>query len=208
MKRADRWGVLLAILLILPTFFLPMWRIQLTAPQYPEGLEMQIWFSRIIGDIGTINDLNHYIGMKKILPDEIPELKFLTPLILSVVIMLLLVFLFRKKWLLLISYIYFLCMAVYGFYDFWSWEYDYGHHLDPRAAIKIPGMNYQPPLIGYKQLLNFTSYSYPAAGGILLMASGMLLFLIVCNEFIFHKKSNHAIRKHSASARSTVAAEH
>ena len=194
--------------MILPTFLLPMWHIQLTAPQYPEGLELKIWFNHLSGDISTINDLNHYIGMKKIIASEIPELRLLTPLIVSVVILLVLVFFIRKKWLLLISYIYYLGMAVYGFYDFWSWEFDYGHHLDPHAAIKIPGMNYQPPLIGYKQLLNFTSYSYPDVGGMLLMGAGVLLFLIVCNEYFFHKKSDHHVRKHPAGAGNTIAAVH
>ena len=49
----------------------------------------------------------------------------------------------------------FLAVAIAGLYDFWRWEYDYGHDLDPTAAIRIPGMSYQPPLIGGKQLLNF-----------------------------------------------------
>lgn len=59
-----------------------------------------------------------------------------------------------------------------GLVDFWRWEYDYGHDLDTEnAIIKIPGMNYQPPLIGSKQLLNFRATSLPAAGGICLMAA-------------------------------------
>jgi hypothetical protein len=39
------------------------------------------------------------------------------------------------------------------------------------AIIKVPGMSYQPPLIGSKQLLNFRATSYPASGGILLIAA-------------------------------------
>ncbi len=49
--------------------------------------------------------------------------------------------------------------------DFYLWEYDYGHNLDPTAAIKIPGMSYQPPLIGSKPLLNFNASSWPGPGG-------------------------------------------
>ena len=56
--------------------------------------------------------------------------------------------------------------AIVGLVDFWLWEYDYGHNLDAeKAIIKIPGMNYQPPLIGSKKLLNFTASSWPATGG-------------------------------------------
>jgi len=51
-----------------------------------------------------------------------------------------------------------------GMVDFYQWEFDYGHNLDPHAIIKIDGMSYQPPLIGSKQLLNFLAHSYPAIG--------------------------------------------
>lgn len=52
-----------------------------------------------------------------------------------------------------------------GMVDFYSWEYHYGHNLDmENAIIKVPGMTYQPPLIGSKQLLNFTATSWPASG--------------------------------------------
>jgi copper chaperone NosL len=62
----------------------------------------------------------------------------------------------------------FLAIAVIGLIDFWKWEYDYGHNLDNEHAIlKIPGMTYQPPLIGAKQLLNFRAVSLPSVGGIL-----------------------------------------
>ena len=62
--------------------------------------------------------------------------------------------------------------AAIGLADFYKWEYDYGHDLDTEnAIIKIPGMNYQPPRIGSKQLLNFRATSLPAAGGIALVVS-------------------------------------
>jgi len=66
--------------------------------------------------------------------------------------------------------------------DFWKWEYDYGHDLDPAAAIKVPGMAYQPPLIGFKQLLNFGAYSIPDIGGWLFIGVGLILVFIVIFE--------------------------
>jgi copper chaperone NosL len=66
----------------------------------------------------------------------------------------------------------FLVLAAAGLADFWKWEYDYGHNLDTEnAIIKVPGMDYQPPLIGSRQLLNFRATSLPGAGGILLVSS-------------------------------------
>jgi copper chaperone NosL len=61
-------------------------------------------------------------------------------------------------------------------YDFYSWGYDYGHHLDPKAAIQVPGLFYQPPLIGHKTLLNFDAYSYPDTGGWIIVGAGILCF--------------------------------
>jgi copper chaperone NosL len=72
--------------------------------------------------------------------------------------------------------------------DFWRWEYDYGHNLDPNAAIIVPGMAYQPPLIGFKQLLNFGAYSIPDIGGWLFIVSGLLMAAAVFLEFREKKK--------------------
>lgn len=55
--------------------------------------------------------------------------------------------------------------------------YKYGHNLDPHAAIKVDGQSYQPPLVGYKQLLNFTALSMPDKGGWALFASTTLAIL-------------------------------
>ena len=63
--------------------------------------------------------------------------------------------------------------------DFWRWDYNYGHNLNPDAAIIVPGMAYQPPLIGYKQLLNFGAYSIPDIGGWLFIGVGIILLLLV-----------------------------
>ena len=45
------------------TLFVPMWQIQLDAPQYPEGLVLKLHANKIGGDVDIINGLNHYIGM-------------------------------------------------------------------------------------------------------------------------------------------------
>ena len=67
--------------------------------------------------------------------------------------------------------------------DFWKWEYNYGHNLDPHAAIIVPGMAYQPPLIGYKQLLNFAAYSVPDTGGWIFVGCGALMLIGILLEW-------------------------
>lgn len=167
-----------ALMLGLAVLF-PLWRVSLTAPQYPEGLGMYIWAHTVAGigpnDLQNINGLNHYIGMKAIEPDAIPELKVMRPGIIAMSLLgLVVAVLGQRRWMrvwagaLLLS-------AIVGLADFYKWEYDYGHDLDlENAPIKVPGMSYQPPLIGSKMLLNFTATSLPATGGLLALGAVVL----------------------------------
>jgi copper chaperone NosL len=170
MNARSRLLAAAASLLLIGMFFLPIWRIDLTAPQYPEGLGMEIRINTIQGlteyDLERINNLNHYIGMKAIEPEAIPELAIMPWLVGSVIVGGLIVAALGSRPVLLAWAGAFAGVAVIGLADFWRWTYDYGHNLDfANAIIKVPGMSYQPPLIGTKQLLNFTASSWPAAGG-------------------------------------------
>ncbi len=164
--------------LLLGVFFFPIWRIDLEAPQYPEGIGMLIHINSVGGvkpnDLNNINGLNHYIGMKAIEPASIPELIYMPWIVGALLVSGLLVALWGRRaglvgWMSL-----FLVVGMVGLADFWLWGYDYGHNLDPHAIIKIPDMVYQPPLIGSKQLLNFTAYSWPDIGGVLAALSFVL----------------------------------
>lgn len=82
----------------------------------------------------------------------------------------------------------FICFGIIAMIDFWRWEYNYGHNLNPDAAIIVPGMAYQPPLIGFKQLLNFGAYSIPALGGWIFVSAGLMLLLSVVIDFVKKRK--------------------
>lgn len=188
--KKSRILLLIVCLTLIAVYFLPVWDISLEAPQYPEGLGFQIWLGKMSGDLNTVNGLNHYIGMKKIEPDSMSELKIM-PFILGILILSgIAVSLTGKKKLLYAWIIFFILLGVTGGVDFWKWEYEYGHDLNPTAAIKVPGMTYQPPLIGTKTLLNFTAHSYPAEGGIILIAGGIISVLVGAYEFKKSKKQN------------------
>jgi copper chaperone NosL len=190
MKKSSGMLILFASLIMIAIYFVPVWSISLDAPQYPEGLGMKIWINKMTGDLQIINGLNHYIGMKTIQPDSIQELKVM-PYILGVIILFgITVSLIRKKSLLLAWIIFMILAGITGGYDFWLWEYDYGHNLDTTAAIKVPGMNYQPPLIGSKQLLNFNASSMPDTGAFILFAAGIIAILVLIYEYKNSKKQN------------------
>ncbi len=169
MTRATRWAVGLGALLLGALYLLPLWHIALKAPQYPEGIGMYIWVDQITGqkphDLQNINGLNHYIGMKPIDPDAIPELRFMPVALGALIAIGLGAALWGRRRGLYLWTAAFTAGALAGLADFYRWGYDYGHSLDPTAAIKIPGMSYQPPLLGSKQILNFIATSLPAAGG-------------------------------------------
>lgn len=188
-----------ASLSLIATYFLPLWRIDLWAPQYPEGLSMQIWLDKLSGQVEIINGLNHYIGMAHIKEEMFPEFQFLSYIVAFYIAFgLLTAFLKSRK--MLISYLVLLILAgAAALYDFWSWGYEYGHNLSPDAAIKVPGMSYQPPLIGYKELLNFGAYSIPDAGGWVFVAVGILVILLVACETYFCQPKNQLAPKSNVS---------
>jgi copper chaperone NosL len=184
-KSRTRWAESLALALagacLLASLLFPIWRITLEAPQYPEGMGMQIWARTIVGenphDLDIINELNHYIGMKKIVPEAIPELRMIMPLVCLFGVLCLLAAIRPRIWSTALVLAGLTGAGVAGMIDFWKWEYDYGHDLNPMAAIKVPGMTYQPPLIGEAKLLNFLSTSWPAMGGLLMFIGGGLIAL-------------------------------
>jgi hypothetical protein len=174
MARYSRLSLAALALALCLAYVLPLWHIQLMAPQYPEGLGLYIGVNKIVGekphDLESINNLNHYIGMKRIIPDAIPELRFM-PLLLAGLIGLGLLGAVSGRRFLLYAWVgLFAAGSLAGLADFYRWGFDYGHDLDPQAIIKIPGMSYQPPLIGTRQLLNFRATSWPASGGWILIA--------------------------------------
>jgi hypothetical protein len=171
MTRLSRLLVGAAALLLAAVYVLPLWHVRLIAPQYPEGLGMHIHLSSLQGatvtDLTNINNLNHYIGMRRIETDAIPELAIMPWIVAALVAGGLLVAVIGKRRPLYVWLGAFGLSGVVGLVDFWRWEYDYGHNLDmAEAIIKIPGMSYQPPLIGSKQLLNFTATAWPGSGGV------------------------------------------
>lgn len=182
LRPAPRIILALAALSLVATFFLPLWQIQLWAPQYPEGLVMKIWLHRITGDVDIINGLNHYIGMKSIKAEMFPEFRFMRPLVGALISVGLLPALTgRRRWLQAFAAILCLCGAL-AMLDFHLWGYDYGHNLNPKAAISVPGLAYEPPLFGYKNLLNFVAYSGPDSGGWVLIAVGAVTVALAARE--------------------------
>ncbi|EZH71919.1 membrane protein [Aquimarina atlantica] len=185
MKKKSRILMLVGALLPLFLFVFPLWNITLEAPQYPTPLGMDIYINDFADmhphDIKNINLMNHYVGMKYI-PESIPEFRIF-PIVIIVMAALgtVLAFTTNYKWF-LAWFIVMALLALAGIYDFYLWEYDYGHDLDPKAIMKFTNpdgtvMGFQPPLFGTKDILNFRAHSYPQLGAYFLAAGMALTFI-------------------------------
>ncbi|MEZ4944592.1 MAG: nitrous oxide reductase accessory protein NosL [Cyclobacteriaceae bacterium] len=182
LKPISRIAIAVCALALISAYFIPLWQILMWAPQYPEGLEMKIWINTLSGDVRTISALNHYIGMKHIEVEMFPEFGYMIYIVGFIIAFGLLTALVNKR-IMLISYIgLFVITGIAALVDFYLWGYDYGHNLNPEAPIIIPGMAYQPPLIGTKILLNFTAFSGPDIGGWIFIVVALVLMAVLFYE--------------------------
>lgn len=191
LKKLKPWirslTFLSALLLVMVLFF-PIWKIELTAPQYPEGLSLQIFAGKLGGDVDIINGLNHYIGMRTLHANDFIEFTLLPYFIIFFAVLVFVTAISNRKSMLYFTTVLFVVFCIAAMFDFWRWEYDYGHNLNAEAPIRVPGMAYQPPLLGYKQLLNFGAFSIPDIGGWIFIAAAALLVLCMLFQISISKK--------------------
>jgi copper chaperone NosL len=188
LSKPVRIMALVATVLLFPTVFLPLWRIDLIAPQYPEGLFLLIYANKLGGNVEIVNGLNHYIGMRELHADDFTEFTVLPYIFIGFSVLGIVTYFINRRIIFYLFSILYLLFCIIAMVDFYLWEYEYGHNLNPNAAIVVPGMAYQPPLIGYKQLLNFSVWSWPDLGGYLLTATALLLSIGCWLEFRKAKK--------------------
>lgn len=175
-----RIAMLLAAILLCAIYVLPLWTLTMFAPQYQDGLRMNIYSSKLEGgnngqDLKEINVLNHYIGMKDLAAEDFTEFKWM-PFVVGAIALLVLRAIVHGKFANLLDVL--VLSGYFAAFSLWSFAYKlwwYGHNLAPGAAVKVDP--FMPPLFGYKQLANFEVYSYPGLASYALGVA-MLLLLI------------------------------
>ena len=177
--------MIVGALLLGSLFVFPLWNIALEAPQYPDSIGMNIWINKITdqepNDVKNINLMNHYVGMDDI-PEHMTEFEIFPPVVITMIILGVIVGITGRRKLYLAWFVIMALLGTAGMYDFYLWEYEYGHNLKESAAIKFLDddgnpMAYQPPLIGNATILNFVAKSWPRAGAYL-MFFGMSLSVV------------------------------
>jgi hypothetical protein len=174
---------LVMALLVVPlvlSFFFPLWRIGMVAPQYPEGLALEIYSHTVEGDIQEVNTLNHYIGMAPIDRESLSDLDWI-PFALGVLILLTLrVAAIGNFGHLIDLFVLFVYFSAFSMARFAYKMYVFGHNLDPRAPFKMEP--FTPPILGSKQVANFVATSMPGAASALIFVFGIgLIGVLVWN---------------------------
>ena len=178
--------ILAATLLLAATYVFPLWNLTMFAPQYPDGLRLDIYSYTLVGgnngqDVREINVLNHYIGMRDLVNEEFTEFQWMPFVIGALGLLLLRTAVYATTGSLLDVTMLFVYFGVFSLWSFGYKLYRYGHDLAPNAAVKVDP--FMPPMFGYQQIANFEVYSYPrpasyAMGAVIVLLIGALAWTL------------------------------
>lgn len=192
--------LVVAVIVVLFTFRLPLWTMSFESNQYPDPLRLEIYLDHLEGqktiqrdDLREINSLNHYIGMRPLMESDFAEFLWL-PFVLGFFALLTLraaaLGTLRDLVDVVVLYTYFGLFAMWSFY---SQLYAYGHNLDPDAAIDVEP--FTPPFFGRVRVANFWVESFPGGGSYVMATFGLLLIAALVLTFGRSRSAKHAIAK-------------
>lgn len=136
-----------AALILLVSIFFPYWKMTLMAPQYPGGLEVEVYVNRMTGDVSEIDGLNHYIGMRPL--EEAAQLeRSVSIAAITILALLLLAAVFiHTRWAALLALPAILMPYVF-LADMYFWMRNFGTNLDPTAPLSGAIEPFVPPIWG------------------------------------------------------------
>jgi hypothetical protein len=175
--------------LLAAVFFFPLWNLTMFAPQYPDGLRLDIYSYKLEGgnnnqDVKEINVLNHYIGMRDLAEDDFTEFNWLPFVVGALGLLYLRAAAVGTVGHVLDVMVLNLYFSAFALWSFAHRLYQYGHTLDPTAAVSVDP--FMPPVFGSKQLANFLVYSYP---GLASWAMGVSTLLVIVAMFLAWRAS-------------------
>jgi len=184
-----RTRIILALLCLplLASFFFPLWEIHMVASQYPNGLTLEIFSSRLVAgndgaDLNEINILNHYIGMHQITEQELRDLNWLPFAFGAIVLLTVRVSLLGNVRALADLTVLTTYVSGVAFARFIWMLFIFGHHLSPDAPVKVTP--FMPVILGSKKIANFTTSSYPLAGSYLLFITIGGLWILLATSLL------------------------
>ena len=164
-----------AILLII-SIFLPYWSLVLHAPQYPKGLVVHAYINHLEGDVGEIDGLNHYIGMRPLGEAAQFERSISIFAIGALALLVLAAVFIHSPWAALLSLPAVLLPAVF-LGDLYYWLSNFGQNLDPHAALSNSVDPFTPTILGEGIIGQFRTVAY-ADFGLLIASAASILILV------------------------------
>ena len=152
--------------------WLPLWSLEMEAPQYPKGLHLYAYGTGMTGDLRELNILNHYIGMP---PIEAPAFETsMFPIGIAILIGLCLLSPLNR-WVRLLAVCGTAATPVAVLADLQWRLYAFGHSLNPSAPIRLKP--FTPLVIGETEMGNFESSGMVSWGFVSLTLAALLLLL-------------------------------
>jgi len=169
---------------LLISIFLPYWSLTLHAPQYPDGLKIVAYLNQVTGDVHEIDELNHYIGMRKM--EDAAQLERSLSIVMIIVISLLTIsaIFIHNQWAALLS----LPALVYPLVflgDLYFWLWNFGTHLDPKAPLSTSVKPFVPPVLGTGHVGQFKTVATWDVGLWLAILASILIAL----GLYYHRKA-------------------
>lgn len=181
--RRPIWLFVAAAAVLVVSIFLPYWRLNLHAPQYPAGLIVNVFVNRMEGDVQELEGLNHYVGLPGFDEGAQAERQIAVAAISAIVGLLIAGTLIHNKWIVLFA----LPALAFPFFflaDLQYWLWHYGHSLDPAAPFADAVGEFTPPVIGPAEIAQFDTWAFPHVGLVLaFLATGL-----VATGLWFHRK--------------------
>ena len=176
----------LAAFCLLVSIFVPYWRMTLIAPQYPRGLQVQVYLNRLTGDVREIDGLNHYIGMRPL--GEAAQLeRSLSIFAVAVLSLLILAAIYVHSPFAALLTLPALAFPAIFLGDLYLWLRAFGQNLDPRAPLSAAIKPFVPPVLGEGVIGQFRTVAAVDRGFILALLTSALILVGIYFQRLAYK---------------------
>lgn len=193
-----------AAALLLLSLLWPYWTIHLYAPQYPQGLAVQVYLTRAGGDVAEVDELNHYIGMAP-LAEAAPMERALAVYLVAVAALALLAVRFSGRRVPFVLAAPAILLPLIFSADLYYWLARYGHSLSRAAPIHMDP--FTPTLLGSGVIAQFRTAAgldlgfYLAAAAAALALWGAVLRRSTCRSCVLAERCSLVCLAHAPFSR-------
>ena len=174
----------IAAFILLVSIFLPYWNLTLHAPQYPGGLNIELFVNKVEGDVSEVDGLNHYIGMKP-LEEAAPLERSLSIFIIIGIVLLCIAAVFIHSPVTLFLSIPAMLYPLFFLGDLYFWMRNFGMNLDQRAPLSGAIKPFVPPLLGEGKIGQFSTIAMWDVGLYMSIAASVLILI----GLYFHRRA-------------------